>query len=453
MRRCGIAVGLAACLCAPPGAQAARGLKLGFTDSVFGTSPATNPWYGRAAVAGADQIDLTITWGGVAPQRPSGDPTDPANPAYDFSGVDEQVRAADAAGLGVIMRISNAPAWSDGPRRPSSITPGTWKTNAKDFGAFAEAAARHFDGSHGVPRVRYWQAGGEVNLKTYFAPQWVRRGGHLVAESPRLYRRMLNAFYAGVKAVSRSNTVIAAGLAPFGDPPGGQRMPPALFTRELLCLASPALKPARCPDPAHFDAISHHPYAIKGPHYKALNTDDVSVGDLGKLTSAVRKAVSSGRALPKRHKGLFITEFSWDSNPPDPDGVPETLRSRWISEVFESFWRLGVTSVIWYQIQDAPGPFSQTFQSGLYLRNGKAKRGLRAYRFPFVALRRQGAVWGRSPAAGTISVQVRNGSSWRTLVRARVARHGVFYRHVRVVRHRTYRAVIGGTASLPYRAS
>jgi hypothetical protein len=434
-------------------ASAARGLKLGFTDSVFGADPLSNPWYGRAAAAGADQLDVTVSWGGVAPAKPTGDPTDPDNPAYDFAESDAQVRAAAAAGLGVIMRIANAPSWSDGPHRPRSITPGTWKTNAAAFGAFAQAAARHYDGAHGVPAVHLWQAGGEVNLQTYFAPQWVKRGKHLVAEAPRLYRKLLNAFYKGVKAVSPANTVIAAGLAPFGDPPGGKRMAPARFTRELLCLRGRGFTPVHCADPAHFDAISHHPYAIEGPHYRALNPDDVSVGDLGKLTGAVRKAVATGRALPRRHKGLYITEFSWDSKPPDPNGVPERLRARWISEVFQAFWRNGVSSVIWYQIRDAAGPFAETFQSGLYTRGGTPKRGLRAFRFPFVATRKGGTVWGRTPAAGTVAVQVRSGGRWRTVLRLHAGAHSVFYRRLTVGRHRTYRAVVGGVASLPYRAT
>src|SRR4051794_28985570 len=92
-------------------ASAAHGLKLGFTDSVFGIDPASNPWYGRAAAAGADQLDVTVSWGSVAPTKPSGDPTDPDNPAYDFAESDASVRAAAAAGLAIIMRIAAAPAW------------------------------------------------------------------------------------------------------------------------------------------------------------------------------------------------------------------------------------------------------------------------------------------------------------------------------------------------------
>src|SRR5205823_4566729 len=132
------------------------------------------------------------------------------------------------------------------------------------------------------------------------------------------------------------------------------------------------LKPVSCPSPAHYDALSHHPYTVGGPDSPALNTDDVSVADLGKLTRVERRALATGRLLPRGRKGLWITEFSWDSRPPDPRGVPEVKRARWIAAALERFWRQGADRVLWYQIVDAPGPdYASTFQGGMYLVNGR----------------------------------------------------------------------------------
>jgi len=64
---------------------------------------------------------------------------------------------------------------------------------------------------------------------------------------------MLNAFYAGIKSVSKSDKVLTGGTAPYGDLPGGARVPPATFWQTLLCLRGHALRKAACPDPAHFD--------------------------------------------------------------------------------------------------------------------------------------------------------------------------------------------------------
>src|SRR5665811_1828269 len=70
----------------------------------------------------------------------------------------------------------------------------------------------------------------EPNLSLYFNPQF--RHGRPV--SPTLYRRLINAFYAAVKSVSRSNLVLMAGLGPIAVP--GLTIGPMRFTRELLCM-------------------------------------------------------------------------------------------------------------------------------------------------------------------------------------------------------------------------
>jgi hypothetical protein len=153
-----------------------------------------------------------------------------------------------------------------------------------------------------------------------------------VAESPIIYRGLLNAFYTAVTSVHSSNLVITGGTAPFGDPPGGARIPPAEFVRAMLCVQGPRLTTTRCPNPAHFDILAHHPYAINGPWAPAINADDVSVPDLGKLTRPLAAAERAGQALPRGPKQLWVTEFSWDSSPPDPHGVPMDEHAHWLEE-------------------------------------------------------------------------------------------------------------------------
>ncbi len=160
-----------------------------------------------------------------------------------------------------------------------------------------------FDPGTGIlPRVRYYQGWSEPNLDNHLTPQWVRVHGRWVAESPIIYRGLLNAFYAAVKSVHRSNVVITGGTAPFGDQPGGQRVPPALFVREMLCLHGQKLVRERCPHPVHFDILAHHPYSVGGPFQSAINRDDVSLPDIGKLTRPLRAAERSGLVLPRGQK-------------------------------------------------------------------------------------------------------------------------------------------------------
>ena len=88
-------------------------------------------------------------------------------------------------------------------------------------------------------------------------------------------------------------------------------------------------------------------------------------------------------------KGIWVTEFGWDTAPADPKGVPLALHARWVSEALYRMWNAGVSLVTWIQLRDDPLTTSYT-QSGLYLRarevqRDRPKAALRAFRFPFVA--------------------------------------------------------------------
>jgi hypothetical protein len=258
--------------------------------------------------------------------------------------------------------------------------------------------------------------------------------------------------------VSSRPLVVSAGTAPFGDlAPNGHRIMPAHFVREMLCLrqARGRLLGTSCPAPAHFDVLAHHPYSVGFPRRRALNADDVSIPDIGKLTGLLRAAERSGRALPRKRHRMWVTEVSYDSSPPDPDGVPVARHARYLEEALFLLWRQGVDTIVWFQIRDqAPEPsYASTAQSGVFLRDGTPKPAAQAFRFPFVAERADRAllVWGRSPLAGRVSIQRQRAGRWRSVRSRRVRRRGLFLLMIpRRGRHDRLRAVIGGEQSLSW---
>jgi hypothetical protein len=435
----------------------------GIADSVYYQPQTRSAWLVRTVDSGAQFILLWVSWGTVSPQPPpvGTDPSDPANPSYNWGTLDATVQAATARGLRVVLSITNAPPWAQGPDEPADAMPGTWRPNAAAFGAFAKAVARRYSGGFNpgtgaLPRVRYFQAWTEPNLPDHLSPQWVRVRGHWVAESPVMYRSLLNSFYTAVKTVQRSDIVITAGTAPYGDPPGGQRMRPALFARNLLCL-SRRLAPVRCPNPAHFDILAHNPYDFAGPLRRAYWADDVSLPDLWKLTRALSAAERTGRALPHIQHPVWVTEFGWNSWPPTRGGVPALERAHWIDEAFCELWRQGISTATWYLIVDQSPALSRTatWQTGLYYLNGRRKPGFEAFRFPFVVERaRHGRaqVWAVSPGSGTVKVQALESGRWITALRARVRAHGVIDRTIALSGRLLLRAVIGSDISLVWRA-
>jgi hypothetical protein len=270
---------------------------------------------------------------------------------------------------------------------------------------------------------------------------------------------MLNAFYAGVRSVDASMTVVTSGTAPFGDPqPGGLRIMPVRFWRDVLCLreAGGQLRGTGCKDPAHFDALAHHPYSVGSPDTAALNPDDVSIPDLGKLTRLLRAAERTGGALPRKHHELWVTEVGYNTSPPNPGGVPIGEDARWVAQTLELLWRQGVDVVTWNTIVDQPPipSYATTSQAGVYFLNGRPKPAFRAFRFPLVAWHTGASsvqVWGRAPVAGRLAIERRAGSVWKPVRALNVSAHSTFLTEIKRTGGVTLRARVGHETSLPWR--
>ena len=448
---------------AAPGANA-QPFEMGVVDGAFvsGDPAERSAWFDRATQTRVGVVNFQADWAAIAPSRP-GDPSSPADPAYRWRSLDAAVRDASARRLTVLVTVIRAPAWAEGANRPGSAPPGSWRPDPANLGDFSEALARRYSGSYRpgssgdpLPAVRNWQIWGEPNLSKNLSPQWQRQRKRWRATSPGQYRLMLNAAYDAIKRVDRRNVVIAAGTAPFGDyRPGGQRIPPVAFWRRLLCVSGNRLRPTRCPARTRLDAVAHNPYSVGSPTRRALNDDDMSIPDLGKLKRVLAAARRGRTVLPAGRKGLWVTEVSWDSSPPDPDGVPAATHARWLQEAMYSFWRQGANVVIWFQIRDAlPRPsYAATNQSGLFLRDGTAKPAATAFRFPFVVKRgrRRARFWGRTAAGVEVQVERLRGSSWVRVKRARSDSSGVFRGTLGGSRSARLRASTASDASLPAR--
>jgi hypothetical protein len=383
-----------------------------FDPLVFpGSSRATA--FARTHEAGARSVRLILAWEQVAPAgdaKPGGfNASDPADPQYRWAAFDAQVVAAVAADLKPVVSVLGTPEWA---RRPPA--PGAEATlpDHGELAAFATAAATRYSGSFGaLPRVSRWQVWNEPNLTPFLAPQYFDGQPF----SPGWYRGMVNGMAQSVKTVHVDNLVIAGGTAPFFDntaeivavdPAWG----PISFMREVLCLTRQLTR--KCTATTRFDIWAHHAYASGGPTRKAVNEDDASIGDLGKVNAVLDAAWSDGRIQAAGRPGLWVTEFSWDSNPPDPYGVPYPLLTRWTAEALYRMWSDGVTLVAWFLLRDQPYP-EQRYQSGLYFRGAslaqdQPKPHLQAFRFPFVAFPVHDGitVWGRTPAGRQASVLV-----------------------------------------------
>jgi hypothetical protein len=386
----------------------------------------------RLRAAGATSAYLVLVWNGTAPAQrpPSFDAANPFDPAYRWGDFDERVRLATRYGLRPVVAILFAPPWAEAG---GGIVDGTRVPDPAEFGKFARAAAARYSGAHaGLPRVRFWQAWSEPNISPVLSPQFVNR----TPFSPGHYRTMLNQFAAAVRSVRGDNVVIGGGLAPFRDRYVTHRhWGPLAFMRNLLCVSKTLRR--TCRTRVSFDVWSHHPFTSGGPTHSANHPDDVSLGDLREVTRLVRAARRLGNVDNRGAVRFWATEFSWDTRPPDPEGVPLMLHRRWTAEALYRLWAAGFSFVSWAQLRD--DPLAATYlQSGLYFRGAtvardRPKPSLQAFRFPLVAFPRARSrvyVWGRTPAGkrARVVVEQRVGKRWRRLGALSTNGVGIFQR-------------------------
>jgi hypothetical protein len=387
------------------------------------------------------------------------------------------VRDARARGLAVLLTLgASAPDWAEGAGRPANARPGTWKPNTSDLAKFVQAlAARysgHFDpGSGTLPAVQALQIWDEPNQDYWLAPAY--QGS--TAVSPAYYRQMLNASYPAVKAVNPQMLVVTGGTSPYGDPPGGpyadpsnRRIRPVQFWQQLLCV-HPVTKKVKgkkgkkkkkevlvrtqgCTAPV-FDVLAHQ--AIdntgSGPLKSGPTRDDASTPDLGRIVNVLRAAESVG-ALRGGHP-VWVTEFWWDSKPPNSVGAPLDVQARWVEQTLFLFWKAGASAAVNFQIGDtADRPTVHAgFQSGVFFANGQPKPSLTAFRFPFVTERinkKKIRAWGKAPAGGTLAIERRKGGRWVAVRQIHVSAGDVFVAKLKLGGKQQLRAEVGSSQSI-----
>ncbi len=410
----------------------------------------------NAKKAGVGIVQTPLRWASVAPDKPpaSWNPQDPADPNYDWEFIDQWVSRAVAAGLTPVLQVRGAPLWAH--RCHSGETDIPCNPDPAALADFATAAARRFSGSFGgLPRVTYWQGLNEPNLSLFFAPQY--EGDRPV--SPDLYRVLINSFYAAIKAVDPSNLVIAGGLGPIAVPK--YTIGPLRFTRLLLCMRGhnhPRPTKGDCEGGVHFDIFDIHPYTTGGPTHEG-GVNDVQLGDLAKLKTLLAAADRAGRIQGAfEHTPLWVMELSWDTNPPDPGGLPMKIESRWIAEALFNSWSIGIEYFFWYSLRDSDELQSGLYFSGPTVAQDQPKEILDAFRFPFVAYPREKGLsfWGRTPSSskGRVVIEVLRRRHWRKVDVIRADDAGIFQGIApqRYGRNRkgAARAVYEGGSSLPF---
>jgi hypothetical protein len=388
------------CLLASAPASASRSQGLTFEAPRDLMNPVTRP----AALAelqslGVHSLRVILRWVDVAPgadqaQQPTFAPTDPN--AYAWGEYDALMAAAKARGWPVLLTISGpVPKWATAAKLDNLTRP-----SPAAFQAFVTAVARKYG-----DQVNAWAIWNEPNQPQFLRPQFARGGKAL---SPLIYRSLYRAALRALQGAGQGNDTILIGeTSPRGTP---RVVAPLTFLRGMLCLDAHYKRVGTC---AALSAggYAHHAYTTRqGPFFKPP-PNDVTIGVLGRLTTALDRAQHAG-ALTSRLP-IHLTEFGIQSTPDTISGVSlaKQVEYRAIAERI-AYDNPRVASFSQYLLRDSDptGPKEYGgFESGLRFADGKPKPSLPAFRLPLAVSRKgsKASVWGLvRPATGVTTATV-----------------------------------------------
>jgi Cellulase (glycosyl hydrolase family 5) len=305
-----------------------------------------------SAEQGASIMRLLVQWNVVAARKPTV-ASDPFDPAYNLSDVDEAVQTAQENDEEVMLTISGTPSWANGGKK-ANVMP----TRLSDLTTFARAVASRYSGRYvGYPYVRFWSVWNEPNLNLFLSPQFNSAGKSV---APANYAKLYAAAYSGIKAGNPLAKVAIGETSARGhDKPGGPVIShsPGKFA-QLVAKANPGLK---------FDAWAHHPYP-SNPNNKP--TELVKWPNVS-LMSLPRFDQNLNTWFHRKSTPIWITEYGHQTRPPEALGIPWSTQAKYVSQAIGIAKRFTfVNMFIWFVYQDDPG---QPWESGLYTQGGVPK--------------------------------------------------------------------------------
>lgn len=389
---------------------------------------------GQLQWLGVKALRVELVWRNVAPspssaRKPNFDATNPAN--YAWGDYDALLAEAQRLKWQVLLTVTApVPKWATAAKKDYVTRP-----DSRDFKEFMTAVGKHYASEASLFAI--WN---EPNHPAFLLPQFSSNGK---PASPRIYRSLFQAGYEGLKASGMAKPKVLMGeTAPVGSDSLSRReikergllhdVAPLAFLREALCLSSKYRKSGTC-EALPASGYAHHAYTVGSPSYKPKEKDDVTIGVLSRLSTALDKAAAA-HAIPA-HVPIYLTEFGIQSYPNHELGVPQPKQAEYDAIAEKIAWsNPRVAAFSQYLLRDdklggKPGSSVHGgfigFQTGLEEYGGKRKPLYYGFPVPLVVSRHGSgySLWGLvRPATGatevTVLVEPKGSSKYRTLAKA-----------------------------------
>jgi len=368
------------------------------------------------------------------------DAADPNSPQYDWATIDRVVNLANENGLRVLATVTGpGPHFaSETPGKCRSV-PCSVRPSPAAFQAFTAAVAKRYSG-----RIDYYSLWNEPNLD-----RWIRPQGRLsrnVYKEGITYRNLWKAGYRSIARFDRArrNRVLFGEVAAIGDP-----LP---LIRTALCLDANNRplrgrdrKRAECGRVSKLNVggMAVHPYNFggfgkRGPQTKTNSRTALPIAYLPRLHRLTSAAAKRGR-IGGRGRSVYVTEYGYQTRPPDPRGVSLKSQARFLNESDRLlFGDRRVKTVAQYELVDVRE--ADEYNSGLrFVRRGGGsdrKPAYEAYRVPLVVTKRSAnavEIYGQVRPGGraTVQIQTLNGGKFNTVTSVRTNSGGFFRKVIR----------------------
>ncbi|MCV7421978.1 cellulase family glycosylhydrolase [Mycobacterium yunnanensis] len=261
----------------PEGAKATPvTVGVGFHDpeTYFMSDAQMNQTFDLMSATGATYVRLMIPWAGV----------ERVQDEFDWTKVDETVKAASARKLTVVAVVNASPAWAVAPNVPAIIGR---PASAGRYADFCAKVAGRYRG-----QISAYEVWNEPNGAQFFAP----------SPDPAGYTELLKAAYSSIKGADPAATVIGGVLGSVVDQ-GVTTVDPVRFLQQMY------LDGAR----DFMDALSFHPY-----QYTLKFSDGASIANspLNQTIAMRELMIANGDAGKK----IWATEYGEPSTSTDDAG-------------------------------------------------------------------------------------------------------------------------------------
>jgi hypothetical protein len=328
----------------------------------------------------AQVLRVNLYWGGkfgVANRKPF-DGSDPADPAYNWDLYDRLVSFASQYGVRVLFSIYGTPSWANSGRGLNHAP-----SNIEALRSFATAAATRYSGTYPtsdgsgrlLPAVNLWLAWNEPNNPVFLSPQYRRVGRKWVIQSAADYAKICSAVDQGIHDTGFPGETVACGAtSPRGNNQPGSSRPSVAPLTFLIALKRAGLQKTQ------FDVYAHHPYygsptespTTKPPtQRKGVPATAITLANISSLLSTLSRLYGP--------KHLWITEYGYQTNPPDKQfGVSWEKQATYLTQAY-SIARANprIDMMLWFMVQDEP--VISGWQSGLMTTDHTRKPAFAAF--------------------------------------------------------------------------